>query len=263
MLKILYIALIVFLSGCQFGLTPEVGDSQPITIITSTPNMILGDISTISARAVAPVWRDDVSLSDGEVSNYPAVGQITTWEVDGTILTSTTTYPYTDNIIRTVESYEIDADGYAVSKERYDFFTEFSNGEIRNEIIELEWNTGVLPEDFPEDIVFGFGIDTERRDQHFISKVTYIQRNPDIEEVASNARLNGTRWYINFLDNEQREYIREEGFIMNPDIPGFARGRAEIVGEFFVVYDENSNITLTGSYVIRDRNGTEFKIEYN
>ena len=234
MFKILYIALIVFLSGCQFGLTPEnTGETVDSNFVMAAAYMVGIENSQITASAEAPFWEldtEDVTfeLVDGfteEFVGYPERNQVTNVTVeafeDNFRITSITTYPDNDFITETKEIYILQPDRNHVNYlNREEYITYFSDGSRR--IYEIT----------------GFDTYDETRESHvFGSVVEYTQRASD--GIFENMHINGRVEYRELPGNKSITTITEEGFVINLLYNGrIYRGRTNFTSEIIIEIED-------------------------
>lgn len=257
--------LILIISSCTIGLEPDV--DSPIDInpefYMSTVSMIEGS-GGVSSSATVPhsVIQQGVAFQDGGLSNYPEQGQITSWVVkqDGLIyeIEVTTLYPYSDYIDETVEVYYVQDDGdelYTTSDVTYnpftqlpdptyreEYYTEFENGDIRRETIEVINNESSFPSDYD-----GFNF-------QYSSVVSYRQTNSSFQIDGSNVRISGIRYYGERPDGSSLTIIRENGMGVNLVINGERlRGRSDVEGNITITIDSSGNKNISGEYIFSHR----------
>lgn len=273
MKNIILILIVLIFSSCTFGLDPDT--QGPIDIepefYMSTADMVLGEESgQISTSATVPyvVIQEGLDFIGGSRSDYPEQGQETTWTVvdQGNsiyLITVETIYPYSSYLEKTVEEYYVqdngdgeytDADGIynpltqsLDSTYREEYYTEFSNGDIRRETIEVVNNEASFPSEYD-----GFNF-------QYSSIVEYDQTNTSFDIGGSNVRISGIRYYGERSDGSSITVIEEEGFATNLRLDGeIRRGRVEVEGRIIINRINVDNKTVNGEYIFSHR-GNEYR----
>lgn len=270
MRKMIYLGILTILLGsCEIGLEPDTqGDTQSVSLYTSTVEMELGDSANISASAVAPVWRDEyITLKNDSIENYPETGQTTEWgvtELENGLyrVESSTVYPYSELLERTTEVYYVvdkdnsgtwstndyyaDVDGAQNTTYRETYETTFTNGDVRVEQIQSD----------STQIGFELNSDFFENDYGFASIVVYDQKSTVMD--TSTARISGVRYYAEYDSGATRKtLIVETGNAVNLVTPdGVRRGRSTVEGRIEIV-DTSTGRTVSGEYVFTLRDGSQ------
>lgn len=250
-LIILFLVISAILVGCSTDSNSEdLGLSEFEDNFMSSYNMLIDTTSVQSGRAAAPVWDTATDFATGgSVSDYPEVGQVTTWDYTLTsiihtsgnpvyLVDVTTTYPNDDRITSTVEKYNVvdmgndgvsdntdiyvDNSGSEDSKFRSMFRTYFADKTKRFETIMLDANdetyelfdiNGSLDYDITIPLGTNGGWSSMVAYSHNVKENAYWEFWGDIHRAS----VSGRRYYSQDAAGTQTYIFKEYGVAMKAE----------------------------------------------